>query len=265
MKRKKLAEKYEELFQSQIISRGKEYYEDGKVLSVYKSDYKYIAKVEGSDYEEYNVIIELKNGEIDMQCSCPYEDNCKHEYATLMAIDNKDYTKINLLPIVDGEQYDIKDIIDNMPQEEVREYLFNLINNSTEYTQRLFIERFEDYLPERSKEFFYNTLYNDFILDMPMFNVEKFMRLARKNVENGKYSYAFDIVSAIIDAAKESDFEDDEDILFDEYGKMGMIIRIAYRKGNKTVKKNINKWIDKIKDNACYNDIFLEDMILTIK
>lgn len=107
MKRKKLVEKYEELFASQIIYRGKEYYEYDKVLSVYKSDYKYIAKVEGSNCEEYNVII--------------------------------------------------------------------------------------------------------------------------------------------------------------EYGKMGMIIRIAYRKGNKTVKKNINNWIEKIKDNDCYNDIFLEDMILTIK
>lgn len=127
------------------------------------------------------------------------------------------------------------------------------------------MDKFEVYCPEKSKEFFYNRLYNDFIINIPIFNMQKFLRLARKSVERGKYSYAFDIVSAIIDAAKESGFEDSQDIVFNEYGKMGMIIRIAYRKGNKTVKNKINKWVEKITENEYYNDIYLEDMILTIR
>lgn len=44
-----------------------------------------------------------------------------------------------------------------------------------------------------------------------------------------------------------------------------MFIRIAYRKGNDELKSEIQEWINKYKDKNYYDDIFLEDMILSIK
>ena len=53
---------------------------------------KYISYVQGTNFStEYKVIISVnKENEItDMECNCPYQSNCKHEYATLLYIRNK--------------------------------------------------------------------------------------------------------------------------------------------------------------------------------
>jgi uncharacterized Zn finger protein len=68
--------------------RGREYYEQGAVLSIVRRDQQLQAEVEGSQYEPYRVQITYDAGGIAQAlCSCPYDWGgwCKHIVATLLA------------------------------------------------------------------------------------------------------------------------------------------------------------------------------------
>ena len=68
--------------------RGREYYEQGAVLSIVRRDQQLQAEVEGSQYEPYRVQITYDAGGITQAlCSCPYGWGgwCKHIVATLLA------------------------------------------------------------------------------------------------------------------------------------------------------------------------------------
>lgn len=90
-------------FNDTIIKRGKDYYENGMVLSVIKSNHKYTAKVAGSADESYTVNVEYDKDEdyYDYDCTCPCEYPCKHIYAVLMSIKNKNYIKATLKKEID--------------------------------------------------------------------------------------------------------------------------------------------------------------------
>ena len=83
------------VFNDTIIKRGKDYYENGMVLSVIKSNNKYVAKVAGSTNVSYTVNVEYDEEDdyYDYDCTCPCEYPCKHIYAVLIAIKNKNYIK----------------------------------------------------------------------------------------------------------------------------------------------------------------------------
>lgn len=266
MIKEKLQEKYKSLFSPQIIFRGRDYYINDKVTEIYKDqdNDKYIAKVEGSDYDTfYDVQIILEDDIIKMSCTCPCIENCKHEYATLMSIDSNQYTTIKLLPIPENEKINIKDFINSIPEDKIREYLERCFTSQEFISEEKFKKDFSCYLPEKSKEYFYNKLFNSFQLDDV--DISEFLDMAKSSLENGKYEYTFTITSAIIDAAKESEYCDNEEIILNNYNKIGMFIRIAYRKGNDELKEEIQKWIKKYEEKNYYNDIFLEDMIVGIK
>ena len=80
-------------FNDTTIKRGKDYYENGMVLSVIKSNNKYTAKVAGSTNESYTVNVEYYNDEdyYDYDCTFPCEYQFKHINAVLMSINNKIY------------------------------------------------------------------------------------------------------------------------------------------------------------------------------
>ena len=81
------------LFSPLIVSRGKEYYQDRMIFNCVKNGDTYIGYVQGSNpKDEYKVSIKLdENDNIkSMSCTCPYESNCKHEYATILYIRNND-------------------------------------------------------------------------------------------------------------------------------------------------------------------------------
>lgn len=121
-----LQEKYKCLFTPQIIFRGRDYFMKGKVAELYKDQdtESYMAKVEGSDYGvSYDVQIILEDSNVKMSCTCPCIENCKHEYATLMAIDANKYTTIKLLPIPENEKININDFIDSIPEGKIKKYL----------------------------------------------------------------------------------------------------------------------------------------------
>lgn len=262
-----LQEKYKMLFAPQIIFRGRNYFENDKVKELYKDkdSESYMAKVEGSDFGKcYDVRIILDDNEAKISCTCPCIENCKHEYATLMAIDANRYFTIKLLPVPENEKIDIQNFIDSIPGDKIKEYLKKSFTSDEYIDEEDFKKYFSCYLPEKSKEYFYNIMFNNFQIGM-IDNINNFLDIAKSSLENGKYRYTFVISSSIIDAAKDSNYCDSDEILLNNYSKIGMFIRIAYRKGNDELKSEIQEWINKYKDKNYCDDIFLEDMILSIK
>ena len=88
----------EDLFETQIKIRGKDYYSNNMVYSCTKSLNKYTAFVQGTEFgKEYEVnIIMNKNNKIQkIECNCPYPNNCKHEYATILYIRDRYKNKMN--------------------------------------------------------------------------------------------------------------------------------------------------------------------------
>lgn len=80
------------LFADMIIERGKDYFKNKMIHNCEKINSTYISYVQGTDFStEYKVVISInKDNEItNMECNCPYKNNCKHEYATLLHIRNK--------------------------------------------------------------------------------------------------------------------------------------------------------------------------------
>lgn len=79
----------EVLFREIIAIRGEEYYSNGMVRQCVRTNDKYIAYVQGSQFGiEYEIVIGVDDESRIrfMHCNCPYEQNCKHEYATLLHI-----------------------------------------------------------------------------------------------------------------------------------------------------------------------------------
>jgi len=82
----------DEYFEPQIISRGKDYFSSNMVLSCVKNDNEYIGFVQGSEFlSEYKVKVKLGRDDLieDLECDCPYEGYCKHEYATILYLRDK--------------------------------------------------------------------------------------------------------------------------------------------------------------------------------
>ena len=79
------------LFTTDVISRGVYYYHNRKVYNCIKNGNTYTGYVKGSSGNDYSVTITTnKHDDIEiMKCTCPYENNCKHEYATIMYIRDK--------------------------------------------------------------------------------------------------------------------------------------------------------------------------------
>lgn len=85
------SEKLDDLFEYKVISRGINYFKEDMICSSIHYNNKYITYVQGSDFEtEYEVEIEMKGTTIKkMKCNCPYEGNCKHQYASILYLREK--------------------------------------------------------------------------------------------------------------------------------------------------------------------------------
>ena len=81
------------LFSYQICQRGLKYYEESRIAFLEKIDDRYFAVVEGN--EKYLVVIKFNEDEKKMQvyCSCPCEFYCKHMYAVILSIRNKEFNR----------------------------------------------------------------------------------------------------------------------------------------------------------------------------
>ena len=98
-------DKLENVFEYQIIERGKEYYKEGRVLFLEKIDERYFAVVGGK--ELYVVIIKYdsENNKTYVYCSCPCDYVCKHICAVILSIRDNKFRKF----------YKITRVNDDMP------------------------------------------------------------------------------------------------------------------------------------------------------
>ena len=120
---------WEYLFKTHILSRGWDYYENGAVSSLKKTETGYKATVEGS--YDYEVEVEIYDNEVvDMFCDCPYAEDgnyCKHMAAVLYEIEEK---SAQMTSEVRENPADIKteleNVIKNIDESEVRKLLLEL-------------------------------------------------------------------------------------------------------------------------------------------
>lgn len=84
---------FKKIFNKKIIERGESYYKEGKVKFIEKIEDKYYALVTGT--EKYLVVIKYRKNtkEVLLYCTCPCEFFCKHIYAVLKSIRNKEEQK----------------------------------------------------------------------------------------------------------------------------------------------------------------------------
>lgn len=262
-----LGEKYEDLFEPQIIYRGKEYYRNNLVKRCLKTPEGYLAKVIGS--KDYNVKIKIMDDDIEMFCDCPYGSNCKHEYATLMAIDNQKYKELNLLPKLVGSKYNFAEFVKLIPENDLKTFIIDKVENEEDFEEleEELKEKFFKYLPKETPEYFYNEIFNLCLIedDLPTYIINEYIDNIKKQIDCKEYDYAFSIYSSLICALCDSKIEISSTKLIDLYSKIGIFARISYRKGSDELKNYINNWISQFAEKNYYDDVYLEDLLLSIR
>lgn len=131
---------WKELFRPHILERGRNYYEEGAVVSLDRTDTGYHAEVEGT--EDYEVSIEIQDDEItDMYCSCPYADSgnyCKHMAAVLYEIEGGPGDPFEELAEWKNERLQaVQDLIERIPEEELKKLMASLICQDEDLYNRL--------------------------------------------------------------------------------------------------------------------------------
>lgn len=254
-------------FEYQIKSRGKDYYEKGKIKSLIKNGNMYIAKVNGTEVYDVRIFVDPVNEYIHCECDCPYEWECKHEYAVMLAILNKEYSEVELKPEISKKKISIEELIKLIPAEDLKNYILSPIGKDyvcfeTEHLE----ENFAKYIPIQSYEYYYNNLYNSLIIEgYDNCLLSEYMRNIKSLLNSKKYVEVFSIIKAIIEASNDINHIDKWDELIEKFPLIGMNLRITYRKATNELKNTIDKWISKLESEDYYNNIYLEDIVLTIK
>lgn len=253
-------------FYEEIKKRGKDYYEKSYVISCFKSDNEYHAKVAGSDDNVYDVNVIIDDWGIDFDCTCPCDFPCKHEYASLIAISKKEYKTINLKPENLEKNIKINDILKQIPAEEVKSYLLSLIENKKiTLDKELFEEQFIKYLPKQDYEYYYNKLYNSLVLDNNYIDlVNSYFAKINRYISAKEFNECFKIIKSIIESYKDSDRLNDNNYIISIFPNLGMYLRIIYRKVDEKGKNDIDNWILKLNSANYYDNCYLEDIILSI-
>lgn len=256
-----------ENFEYQIKSRGKDYYEKGNIKSLVKHGDSYYAKVNGTRVYDIKIYVDPVNDYVHCECDCPYEWECKHEYAVLMAILNKDYNEVQLKREINKKKISLEELIKLIPADDLKNYILSPIGKDyvcfeTEHLE----ENFAKYIPIQSYEYYYNNLYNALVIDgYDNGLLSEYIKNIKTLLNSKKYIEVFSIIKSIIEASHDTNHLDKWDQLIEEFPLLGMHLRIVYRKANNELKNTIDKWTDNLISNEFYNNIYLEDIILSIK
>ncbi|NJN92762.1 MAG: hypothetical protein HC875_01065 [Anaerolineales bacterium] len=107
---------------AESFSRGEDYYRNGAVIDLQQRGDTLLVQVEGSEYDPYEVTIELDRGElIEADCTCPYNwgGYCKHIVAALLAYLRR--------PSQITQRPPVSDLLAGLNQEELRALLTQLL------------------------------------------------------------------------------------------------------------------------------------------
>ncbi len=260
----------EDDFSSVIKKRGEDYYKNGKIEYCYKYNDKYIAKVKGYD-DEYEVTFEKEVNEdsdeisYNYSCDCPCEFPCKHEYAVALAISGGEYTEKELKENISRINYNMLEIIKRVPAEELKAIMTTDegINNYS-FNYSFFEKAFIKYLPKQKYEYYYNNLYNDITIYGSSNKTNTYLLEAKSYIDSKEYIESFKILKAIIEVHKDLNKLSDE-LFTNKLSNIGMYLRISYRKGDTELKNTIEDWIKTLEEKDFSDNVYLEDVILTIK
>lgn len=144
---------FEDYFESHILSRGKSYYKENRILDIWYQENLITAYIDGS--EIYRVELRADNKELDnFYCSCPYSEDgeymCKHIAAILYYLEENDIpelevankkqvkqekNKYELFKIYDEMKYELRKISDRngFVNYYNGRYFVDLISNVSDY------------------------------------------------------------------------------------------------------------------------------------
>ena len=263
-----ILDEVEDDFDYQIRERGKNYYNSGNILKVVKTGHKYYAKVRGSNPTPYTVTIDNSDCDgIEYDCDCPYDYPCKHEYAVLMAIANGQYDELELKPEIREKRNSLQTLLELIPANELKEYLLSPQGlDHVSFQMAAFEEHFRKYLPKQKYEFYYNNLYNELILNEDVeYFTKDYINKAKQYLDNNEFAEGYKILKSIIEAYNDSNKLNFDDTIIDFLPKIGMFLRVIFRKCDPLTKENIVKWVNKLKNSNYYNNYYLEDVIVSLE
>ena len=167
---------WKDCFSSRILNRGYEYYENGNVLDIERTEDGYTATVAGS--WEYTVTIDLDDeGDfIDADCDCPYSQDgnyCKHEAAVLYALelDGDEYSddipakdNADIKPVAAEETHEtseskIREIVKKMDKEELESLVLDLASSHGNIADNI-LHTYADKMPHSYVQKLENEIYS---------------------------------------------------------------------------------------------------------
>lgn len=251
-------------FSYQIKERGKDYYYSGNIVSCSKNNNKYYAKVSGTSDKPYIVKVEIKKDGVEYDCTCPYDFPCKHEYAVLMAITNKEYLNIELKPELKEKKDTLQNILKKIPAEEIKKYLLSSKGvNYVCFEMKSFEDYFKKYYPNQTYEYYYNNLFNALVLDVNYENmIDSYINKIRQYVSNQEFLESFKILKSIINAYNDTNKLNFDDYIINQFPNLGMLLRIIYRKCDFSLRKDIKNWTLELESKNYYNNLYLEDIVI---
>ncbi len=134
---------WEYLFKTHILARGQDYYENGAVISLKRTETGYKATVEGG--YNYEVEVEICDNEVvEMFCDCPYAEDgnyCKHMAAVLYEIEEKSaQTAREVREETSDIKTELENVIKNIDETEVRNMLLELALKDNSLQNHIFIK-----------------------------------------------------------------------------------------------------------------------------
>lgn len=209
------------------LTKGYSYFHNGSVVKLWIENGVYKAHVEGS--ELYTVTISEKKGDIQADCTCPYDwgGACKHIVAAMLAIVHDKAIKKHK-----KNTEDIKTLIENVDAGRLKTFLFEILSGDAALMEDFKIfakgkketantsEKYKkEILSQFNKlngiEYYYDDYHDSY--EHPISNIlDEFSETAEKYASQGNYKETIKIYQGICDACNESlrnerleDFYDD--------------------------------------------------------
>ena len=128
---------WRELFSPHIWQRGLEYYHEDRILDIQYRGSKITAEIEGTEIYTVFVTLDAKTNKIeDYFCECPYGEDgtpCKHLAALLCALEDGDQE----LMADDTEKSTIEQVVNLLPEQQMRELLIQFAQNDSYIRERI--------------------------------------------------------------------------------------------------------------------------------
>ncbi|NOZ33846.1 MAG: hypothetical protein GXO80_00925 [Chlorobi bacterium] len=253
-----------------IFERGENYYFDNAVVDLQGTENgQWFALVEGSYADDYEVDIKINSdGEIQKYyCNCPYDGAiCKHVVAVLLKIkDEKQITGTE----VKNKKEAWKEIADNVPENELREFIKKYAAKNSDFRNDLTV-RFSEYSNSDTGDIYRHTVQNIFFsaggkygfidynhIYTAMRQIDSLLYNAEDLIKEKKHKEAFRIVSAIapecinnIENIDDSNGECGGAI----YRSFELVSKILKLSDDETFKNEVFEWIFEQAQNKNYND-----------